>query len=243
MQLDVTMTPSELDRLDRRSHTVAIIDVVRASTTMIEGLSNGCLDFVPVPSVAAARRTAHALGHHEVLLGGERRGVAVTGFHLGNSPLEYTAERVAGKTIVFTTTNGTAALAAAAEAKAVIIAALVNLEAAAQHLAAVGTDITLAAAGRQGRPALDDTVCAGLLAQRIVDLAPGVFSFTDGAAVAVAASMGYRNRTEPLLEEAAAGRAVRALGLGHDIAFCARLDSHHLVPYVLEGRVVRSAPL
>lgn len=239
MQLDVTLTPGELDRLDRRTHTVAVIDVVRASTTMIHGLSNGCLEFVPVPSVAAARRTARALPQTDLLLGGERGGVAVAGFDLGNSPEEYSRQRVAGKTIVFTTSNGTATIAAAAEAHAIIIAAFINLEAAAQKLARAGTDVTLAAAGRGGRPALDDTVCAGMLVQRICDLATEPFFLTDGAHLAAAAARAYEERTGALLDQAASGRAVKSLGFPRDIDACSPLNTHDLVPRVIDGRVVR----
>lgn len=238
MQLDVTLTPSELDRLDRRSHVVAVIDVVRASSTMINGLANGCRAFVPVPSVAAARRTAKVLEPENPMLGGERGGLTVKGFDLGNSPGEYTAGRVRGRTVVFTTTNGTAAITAGAKAKQVIIAGFVNLEAVARYLTAANSDITVAAAGRGSRPALDDTVCAGLIVERVVDLAKGAHELTDGARLALEAARGQRPRIREMLGMAASGRNVTALGLEHDLDFCARLDAFNIVPRVVEGRVV-----
>ena len=238
MLLDVTFTPRELARLDRRSHAVAIIDVVRASTTMVQGLASGCPAFIPVPSVASARRTARALGSPDVLVGGERRGVAVRGFDLGNSPLEYTPERVKGKTVVFTTTNGTAAIAAATDARRVVIAAFVNLEAVIRHLVADGGDVTVAAAGRLGRPALDDTVCAGLIVERVRQESEGGYTLTDGAYLALEASKEQRPRLREMLAQAASGRALKALGAEDDLDFCARLDVFDLVPSVEDGRVI-----
>jgi len=238
MQLDVTLTPAELDRLDRHSHIVAVIDVVRASSTMVNGLANGCRAFVPVPSVAAARRTAKVLAPESPLLGGERGGVAVQGFDLGNSPWEYTPERIRGRTVVFTTTNGTAAIAAGAEAKQVVIAAFVNLEAVARYLTAANSDVTIAAAGRLRRPALDDTVCAGLVVERLMDLAKGAHELTDGARLALETARGQRPRIREMLSAAASGRHVTALGLEHDLDFCAQIDTFDLVPRVVEGRVL-----
>ena len=112
MEIDVTFTPNELGKTSREGRVVVVIDVVRAATTMCTGLANGAAAFLPVRSVTAARRRAQAIPEGQRLLGGERGGVPPAGFDLGNSPLDYTPERVAGQQIVFTTTNGTATLAA-----------------------------------------------------------------------------------------------------------------------------------
>lgn len=238
MHLDVTLTPAELSRLDRHTHAVVVIDVVRASTTMIHGLASGCRAFIPVPSVAAARRTAKALDRSDVLLGGERGGVPVRGFHLGNSPGEYGPDRVGGKTVVFTTTNGTAAIAAATGARAVLIAAFVNLQAVAALLAKDRGDVTIAAAGRQGRPALDDTVCAGLIVHYLIQVAPADYTLSDGARLALETGRGQQDRLREMLSQAASGRALTALGFEQDLDFCARLDAYDLVPSVVDGRVM-----
>ncbi len=240
MQLDVTLTPRELDRLDRHGHTVAVIDVVRASTTMVQGLAAGAMAFIPVPSVAAARRTAKSLGHDKVLLGGERGGVAVSGFNLGNSPLEYTPERVSGQTIVFTTTNGTAAIAAARSAQSIIIAAFVNLDAVVAYLQTAGTDVTIAAAGRLGRPALDDTICAGLIVNQLLEGGP--WTPTDTALLARQSANDQATQIRELLSQAASGQALKRLALEADLDFCAQLNLYNLVPRVEEGRVVISVP-
>ena len=138
------------------------------------------------------------------------------GFDLGNSPLDYTPERVAGQQIVFTTTNGTATLAAAEGALAVYTGALVNLEAVAQRLIQLNAPVTLAAAGANGRPVLDDLGCAGMIIQRIQALGVTV-ALSDGAQVATTVARRYESRTLELLRESFSGRALLDVGLGDDL--------------------------
>lgn len=244
MEIDVTFTPAELARAALRDRVVVILDVVRASTTMIQGIASGCEAFLPVRSVAAARRLARELPEANRLLGGERGGARVPGFDLGNSPWEYLPERVAGKTIVFTTTNGTAAINAARGAGETLIGAFVNLGAVTRRLAQRGSDlptgqagVTLAAAGRGGRPVLDDVACAGMMAQEVVTLLGGSCSLSDAARIAVQASVPYRGRLRELLEESASGRALLSIGYDRDLDFCARLSVLDVVPRVVEGKV------
>lgn len=142
-----------------------MIDVLRASTTMITALANGAERVVPVADVEAARRLARACGP-AALLGGERGGVRLAGFDLGNSPREYSAARVAGRTIVITTTNGTAALAAARGAREILVAAIVNRAAAAaaiRRLAGADEDVHLVCAGTDGRVSAEDVLAAGAI--------------------------------------------------------------------------------
>ena len=106
-------------------------------------------------------------------MAGERRGAPIAGFDLGNSPLEFTRDRVGGRAVFFTTSNGTRALLAARAAAAVGVAALVNLGAAARWAAAGGRDIVVLCAGERGARSLEDSVCAGLLVERIAAAAPG----------------------------------------------------------------------
>ncbi|MBI2887162.1 MAG: 2-phosphosulfolactate phosphatase [Chloroflexi bacterium] len=238
MEIDVSFTPRELARLEVRRRIVVVIDVVRASTTIVQGLASGGAAFVPVGSVAAARRASGSVPEALRLLGGERGGVRIPGFDLGNSPWEYTPDRVAGKTVVFTTTNGTAAIRAARDPQELLIGALVNLEAVARYLAARATDVVLAAAGQEGRPVLDDTVCAGLLAERLQALSGEGYALSDGARLALGASQPYRGRLREMLEHAASGRALLRIGYQRDLDFCAQLSVLDAVPGVVDGRVV-----
>ncbi|MEK7215904.1 MAG: 2-phosphosulfolactate phosphatase, partial [Chloroflexota bacterium] len=230
MEIDVTFTPAGLKASRPSGRTVVVIDVVRACSTMVQGLANGCTGFLPVRTVTEARRRALALSGSAPLLGGERRGVRLPGFQLGNSPLEYTAEMVAGRSVVFSTTNGTAAIKAAGGGSTVVIGSFLNLGAVAEHAVRLGVDVTLAGAGAGGRPVLDDAVCAGMLAQRMQELTGGSAVLTDAAQLALHAAQPYHGQLLTLLRDSFSGRALLEIGYGQDLEFCARLDALPIVP-------------
>ena len=146
MRLDVALLPELVDRGALSQSTALVVDVLRASTTMIAALGNGCAGIVPVSDPDEAHRRALAIGAG-ALIAGERKGLMIDGFDLGNSPLEMTRERVSGKTLVFTTSNGTKALLAAKTAVAVGIAGLVNLSAAGAWAHGHGRDVTVICSG------------------------------------------------------------------------------------------------
>ena len=155
MDIEVTYTPTDLAQLRLAGRIVVVMDIVRASTTITAGLAAGCAGFSPVASLAAARRIVREHADEAILLGGERQGIIVPGFDLGNSPGEYHSGNVLGKRVAFTTTNGTRVIAAAKDAERVVIGALVNLEAVAQYLVAEGKPVVLAAGdGKAARPSM-----------------------------------------------------------------------------------------
>jgi len=154
-----------------------VIDVLRASTTIITALANGAARVRPMADVAAARASAAALGPGTVL-GGERGGVRIDGFDLGNSPAEYARDRVAGRSLVITTTNGTAALAACRAAREIVVGAIVNrsaVVAAVRRLAAAAADcdaVHLVCAGTDGAVTAEDVLAAGAILDAALRDAP-----------------------------------------------------------------------
>ena len=140
------------------SAVAVVIDVLRASTTVVHALASGAQAVIPCETIDEAREQSTRRSSGTVLLGGERGGERIDGFDLGNSPLEFTPEAVAGKTIVFTTTNGTKALKQCASADRVLIGTFVNRAALLRVLQADGRPIHLVCAGtdwsahRGGRP-------------------------------------------------------------------------------------------
>lgn len=236
MDIEVTYTPTDLAQLRLAGRIVVVMDIVRASTTITAGLAAGCAGFIPVASLAAARRIVRERADEAILLGGERQGIIVPGFDLGNSPGEYHAGNVLGKRVAFTTTNGTRVIAAAKDAERVVIGALVNLEAVARYLVAEGKPVVLAAGGRQGRPAIDDLFGAGMLAQRLQEMT-GATTLTEPARMALALAGQFQHDVLGLLRSADSGRAMQAAGLGADIDFCARVSVMDLVP-VLRGKEI-----
>jgi 2-phosphosulfolactate phosphatase len=156
---------------------VLVIDAIRASVTIAVALSRGARAIVPALSASDARaRAAQLRGTMpagSVLLGGERGGVRIEGFDLDNSPASYTRERVEGKTIVFTTSNGTAGLLLASKAARVLVASFVNLSAIVASVASVASTtrpVHVLCCGTRSDISLDDVLVAGALVQRLVAL-------------------------------------------------------------------------
>lgn len=214
-----------------------VIDVLRASTTMITALAHGAKSVVPVADVEEARRLATE-GGPTILLGGERGGVRIAGFDLGNSPLEYSAARVAGRTIVITTTNGTAALVAARGAREILIAAIVNRAAAAaaiRRLASEGDAVHLVCAGTEGAVSAEDVLAAGA----ILDAARADRAGDDLDPAARAALASFRRVAAggdvpaALVAEflrSPGGANLVALGMEDDLPVAAAIDSLAVVP-------------
>jgi len=144
-----------------------VIDVLRATTTMVHALAAGCDAIIPCLEIDEARRVASELQPARGLLAGERKGLPIEGFDLGNSPSSCTPELCSGRTLVMTTTNGTRAIGACAEADRVLIAAFVNRKATLDALKADGRPIHCVCSGTDGQVSLEDTLLAGALAQEL----------------------------------------------------------------------------
>ncbi len=123
---EIILTVDALDPQSARGKLCVVIDVLRASTTIVAALAAGCPEIIPVETPEEARRLARTKG---LLLGGERNSLRPEGFDFGNSPLEYTPEKIKGRPIAFTTTNGTRAMETCRQARCVLLGAFVNLHA------------------------------------------------------------------------------------------------------------------
>ena len=235
MRLDVAFTPAEARTAGAGGRTVVVIDVLRATSTIIHALVNGARSVIPIAGVEEAARKAEQLGRDAVLLCGERDAEPIRGFHLGNSPLEFTGERVAGQTLLMTTTNGTAALLAAAGADAIYVAALLNVSAVAQRILTEKADTLLLCAGREGAFAAEDAACAGRIARLVRRALPRL---QGNDAMRAATTLASRAVTPTMLAATAAGRRLRDIGRRDDLAFCAQEDLHNVVP-VFDGHRIQ----
>jgi len=235
--LPTLVTPEEL-----AGGTVVVVDVLRASTTIVHALEAGATEVIPCLEVEDAQATAAELPRDAVILGGERRGLRIEGFDLGNSPGEYTPDRVEGRTVVFTTTNGTRAMAQCRLADRVLIGAFVNVSAVCERL--VGArQIHLLCAGTRGQFSRDDMLLAGLLVERVLRQGHVVYQLNTPALIARRAcrsafALPSVLGAEPLdpellaaeLGNSAGGRNLTAIGLDHDILTAAQIDRFRGVP-------------
>lgn len=199
-----------------------VIDVLRATTTLTAAFASGASRVVPTatPDEALALRA----GHPRVLACGERDGRIVPGFDLGNSPFEYTAERVAGATLAFASTNGSLAMLAARRFRRRVLAAFVNASAAVESVRRE-REIVIVCAGKLGRFSLEDAACAGLLIARLEALGDAAEDPT--ARLARALAPRDASEVRGLVEGASHGRELRSMGEAYvrDLDFCAELDS------------------
>ena len=235
MRVDVRFTPEEARVGDLGGVTAVVIDVVRATSCIVEAIANGARSVHPAISVEEAVALQAGLNGRgdRALLCGERGGLRIDGFDLGNSPAEFAAAAVGGRRLVMTTTNGTRAFAAARHADRVLTASFFNLSAVAE---AVRDDdvVAIVCAGKEGRFSLDDAVCAGHVVRALLDRAAGPVTLAD-AAVAVRDLAAVHGVSAGMLAGTAAGRALVEVGLGADLALCARADRHQIVPMMQDG--------
>lgn len=237
MRLEVRFTPGELVPAELANQTAVVIDALRATSTIVEALANGARAVFPQGSIDEAVRLAQNLGRENVLLCGERRGLRIEGFDLGNSPLEFTPERVASKVLVMTTTNGTATLLTAGAARRTLVASFLNLGAVAEALAAGSDPVTIICAGREGRFALEDAVCAGALVLRVQELSGEELVTNDAAVAAMALARDRAASPVELLRETAAGKSLIEAGFEADVEYCAAIDRHRVVPELRDRQI------
>lgn len=228
------LLPALFEPAELSGETAVVIDVLRASTTIIQALDSGARRVIPCGSIDEARTIAARFPTDERLLGGERHGCLIPGFDLDNSPRAYTPERVAGQTLVFTTTNGTQALRRAQQAEEICVGAFVNLNAVARFLATQTRTIHLVCAGTDGQLTAEDILFAGLLALRLSTRGSHAVGRGD-IATELAIEFARQHGTSPAaicaaLEGSRGGLNLLELGLSADIEFAAQVDSMSVVP-------------
>ena len=238
MRVELSFTPHQADEVALRDRTVIAIDVLRASTTIITALHNGAREVIPVTTVESAVKLAGQLAGDVVLLGGERGGRMIQGFSLGNSPAEYSTERVKGKSIVFSSTNGSQVLVNGRYAREMVVCGFVNMRLVVDFLRERPRDFILACAGTNGAFSLEDAVCAGMVVHELVKDTSLEATLSDGALAAESLYRSYGKNVLKLLHSTQHGRYLQDIGFEDDLKLCASVDSIPVLPQ-LEGNVIR----
>ena len=231
-------TPEEL-----AGGVVVVIDVLRASTTITHALAAGAKEVIPCLEIDDALQAAKQFEPGQAVLGGERKGLPIEGFDLGNSPQDYTPERVGGKTVVFTTTNGTKAMMRCRQASHVVIGSFVNFLAVCRAITRASAPIHLLCAGTAGRITREDAALAGSIAFMLIYTNRAHFELNDQAAIVLENGrqiLGVAVVTEDqrlaidnarqILAASQGGRNLKRIGLEHDIIEAAQIDRFALVP-------------
>lgn len=241
IQLFVAQLPQLLPRdwLAGTEPTLAVvIDTLRFTSTACVALQAGAASVCVAAEVEEALRLAGDLGAG-TLLCGERHCHRIESFHLGNSPLEYLPALVAQQPLVFSTTNGTRAVAAAGGAQRVVLASLLNRAAVVNWIRASGhARVWIVCAGTDGQIAAEDVLAAGAIASGCLELAQSTALANDSAIIALQLFNAQRDASGSvspeailkLLRNTAGGQNLIQSGYGPDIAQVAPLDAVACVP-------------
>ena len=244
MKIDVLFGVQQITPQDVQGRVVAMIDVLRASSTIAVALANGARAIIPLESSEDVVTRSKQFERAGVLLAGERRMLRMDGFDLGNSPMEHARAVVEGKTVLLTTTNGTRALLAVQGARDVVVASYVNLTAVCAMLRAAlrgGSEVTIVCAGQDRQFALEDAACAGRYVNQISKRLPSVES-NDAALAASLIDRKYGDNLMRLFQTAAHGRALAAAGFEEDLTACAAVDSYPVIPIYQDRHITKLGP-
>lgn len=244
MRIDVLFGAQPVPAGDVAGRVVVIIDVLRASSAIATALDHGARAVIPFADPEEMVTRAKAFSRDDVLLAGERRMLPIPGFDLGNSPGEFSRERVEGKTVLMSTTNGTGALLAVAGARDVVVASYVNFTAVLTMLRAAlrgGTDVALVCAGQDRHFALEDAACAGRYVHHILrgrsEAEPN-----DAAIAASLIHAKYGDHLGKLFAASSHGQALAEAGFGEDLTACAAIDSHAVIPVYQDRQITKLGP-
>lgn len=231
-KIEVCLTPALLGLYDIKNSIVVVIDVLRATSSMVYGIENGATSIIPVSNVEDCLKYTD----YGYLLAAERNGEVVAGYNFGNSPFSYTKERVAGKTVVLTTTNGTKALhMARATAKQVVIGSFLNLDSLCNWLRTQDADVLLLCAGWKDLANLEDTLFAGA----VVKALKGEFTeFDDSCVIAEDLYSLAENDLNAYMNKSSHSNRLAALNIGEDVKFCLQLNICKAIPVLVGDALV-----
>jgi len=236
VKVNLELTAKDAVEAVRRRDIIVVVDVLRCTSSIINALANGARRIIPVKTLKEAYRLKSE--HPSFLLAGERGGLKPRGFDFGNSPLEFTRGKVYGKTLIFTTTSGTAALFRCRTAKHVLIGSFLNASSVASKIMKIargeGKDISIVLSGRKGCFSLEDFLCGGAIAEK---LAGNDAALSDAA---FASLFSFKQTGDSLLDYIAKGehaRSLAELGFGEDVKFCCQVDIFDIAPSLNDGAV------
>lgn len=243
MKLDVCLTPHVVDEDDLKGSIVVVVDVLRACSTIVAALHNGARAVIPVADMSEAGRIAAHLDNETSVMGGERGGVPIEGYKVGNSPLEYTPEVAYRKFIVLNTTNGTNAFLRARNATQIVAGCFLNLSRIVSFLkeaeSSSSADSTayILCSGQNERPALEDILCAGMILNKLwTESQPD--ALTDGAHIALSQYRQDKKRLARAIFGCEHTQELIQLGYGDDVAYCAQLDALPVLPRYSDSRLI-----
>ena len=231
-RLEVCLSPAIYDKHADDNNLVVIVDILRATSSICAAIHNGVRSIIPVATVEEAR----AMKQQGYMVASERDGYVLDFADFGNSPFNFTSDKVMGRDIVYSTTNGTRCIHMASHSKAVVIGSFLNISAVAHWLIQQNSPVLIFCASWKDRFSLEDTVFAGALAQRLLD--SGKFQTNCDA---VTASVDLWELAKPNLlkyiQKSAQNARLASKGLDDCIEYCLTEDQTKVVPLFREDKL------
>ncbi len=235
--MDVYFSVQSFQEEELRGKSAIIIDVLRAASSMVTALSNGAKKIIPVGAMEDAVRIAQTMDSNDYLLCGEQNGYKIEGFHLGNSPLEYTKDTVTNKTLIINTTNGTKAIKKASLANRLYVGCFLNQKSILKVLDEHDDDVVLVCSGWQGKMSLEDTLFAGSV---IYKMCKGRLpkNTKDGVKIAFSLYQKYKDELEDAINGSNHAMRLKELVPEGDISFVCKVDKFDVLPGMKDGILV-----
>ncbi|MCI5055119.1 MAG: 2-phosphosulfolactate phosphatase [Flavobacteriales bacterium] len=231
--IQVCFSPDLYHLYDDPEQIVVVIDILRATSAICTAIEHGAESVIPVASLEEAQEYKN-LGY---LVGAERGGKVVEGFDFGNSPYTYMNDRIKGKNLVLTTTNGTRAIETSKNSHTVVIGSFLNIDALIDWLLNQTRNIVLLCSGWKGKFNLEDSLFAGNVVQRLIQV--DAFKRTDDAALCTKYlyEMAH-NDPFTFLRKSSHGQRLAKLNLKEDIRYCLQVNKTSKIPVLQDGRLV-----
>lgn len=236
-KLEVCFSPALFNRFESREAIIVIIDVLRASSAICTAFANGAETLIPVAEIEEAREYKK----RGYLVAAERDGFVLDFADFGNSPFNFTREKVSGKTIVYSTTNGTRIIDLASDSYRTVVGAFLNITSLSGWLEGQGRDVILFCAGWKDKFNLEDAICAGAFAERLMN-SSSFSTICDSAHASLDLwAQASRNPVE-YIEKAAQRSRLRDKGLDDCIEFCMSSDFTDIIPVIINGELKGTKP-
>ncbi len=238
MNIDLYLTPMPLSRANLENKAVAIVDVLRFCTSTCAALMVGAKGVIPTAGPGEAVEMWTKLGGDVAVLAGERGGLKIENFALGNSPAEFTEESVGGRFIVMTTTNGTGVFGKTYNAGLVVCCALVNVSRVATSLAETDRNLAIVCSGQEGGFSIEDTICGGMLIHLLTAKHKREVNLNDAGSLALLLYQNNWTAIKETIQRGEHGRRLAMLGFAGDVEIAAGIDTMPVLPVLREGRLV-----
>ncbi|MGL5709852.1 MAG: 2-phosphosulfolactate phosphatase [Cetobacterium sp.] len=230
MQIEILNSAKDVINKNLKGKNIVVIDVLRATSVMVTAFKNGAQSIFPFENIDDTKQAYYL--NNNGLLAGERKGLKIEGFHFGNSPLDFTPEKIDGKNIFMTTSNGTRAIKNAKGYDNLYIASYLNLSAIADILLKDGKDSVILCAGTDDEFSLDDALCAGMIVNKISEQ---IKIQTNDATLSLQILANLSNNIKTTLENSKHYSYLKSIGYENDLEYCIQKDICNVVPFYKNG--------